>query len=224
MSATSLILWFDSIGLTDLPGVGGKNASLGEMQQQLSTQGIRLAPGFATTAEMYRDYLAHNKLQPQIDAALAALIAKTQSLAETGAGIRAAFLAGEFTSAQAGLISDAYTELCSRSSTDAVPVAVRSSATAEDLPEASFAGQQESYLNIRGTDALLEACRLCYASLYTDRAIAYREEHGFEHRLVALSVGVQQMVAADAAGGNVYPRYRIRLSRCHHHQCELGAG
>jgi pyruvate,water dikinase len=200
MSAARLIVCFDSIGLTDLPAVGGKNASLGEMQQQLGSQGIRLAPGFATTAEMYRDYLTQNQLQPQIDAALAALAAKTQSLAETGANIRAAFLAGEFTRAQAELIRNAYAELCTRSGTDTLAVAVRSSATAEDLPEASFAGQQESYLNIRGTDALLEACRLCYASLYTDRAIAYREEQGFEHRQVALSVGVQQMVAADAAG------------------------
>jgi pyruvate,water dikinase len=200
MSKRKLILWLDSIGLTNLPAVGGKNASLGEMQQQLSTRGVRLAPGFATTADMFRDYLAHNQLQPRIDSALAALASNAQSLADTGAAIRAAFLAGQFTDEQTQLITEAYAELCARSADDALPVAVRSSATAEDLPEASFAGQQESYLNIRGADALLEACRQCFASLYTDRAIAYREENGFAHESVALSVGVQQMVAADAAG------------------------
>ncbi|MGI9309264.1 MAG: phosphoenolpyruvate synthase, partial [Gammaproteobacteria bacterium] len=200
MNTIKRVLWLDAIGLSDLPAVGGKNASLGEMQQQLSAQGVRLAPGFATTANLYRDYLEHNALQPKMDTALAALAANKQSLADTGARIRAAFLDGEFTDAQAKEIKQAYAELCTRTGQDVVPVAVRSSATAEDLPEASFAGQQESYLNIRGADALVDACRKCFASLYTDRAIAYREQHGFEHRQVALSVGVQQMVDADAAG------------------------
>jgi len=200
MSDTPLIRWFDQIGLTDLADVGGKNASLGELQQALSQQGVRLAPGFATSASMFRDYLGRNELQALLDNQLAALAAGSQSLAQTGAAIREAILNASFAPDQTEAIQLAYRELCQRTHTDNLPVAVRSSATAEDLPDASFAGQQESYLNIRGERALLEACKACFASLYTDRAIAYREEHGFAHHLVALSVGVQQMIDADAAG------------------------
>ncbi len=194
------ILWLDRVGLTDLPAVGGKNASLGELQQQLAGQGIRLAPGFATTVNLYHDFLQQNALQPRIDTALAAHADGSSTLAAAGAAIRAAFATADFTSQQAERITATYAELCERCGQPDVAVAVRSSATAEDLPDASFAGQQESFLNVRGSAALLQACRDCFASLYTDRAIAYREQHGIEHHQVALSVGVQQMVESAAAG------------------------
>jgi pyruvate,water dikinase len=200
MAQTDLIRHFEEISLTDLDRVGGKNASLGEMQRQLSGHGIRLAPGFATTADMFRDYVQNNQLQSRIDSELATLSTGDQSLSATGSNIREAFLAGHFSDDQVAAITQAYARLCDQCEAAELAVAVRSSATAEDLPEASFAGQQESYLNMRGIDSLLEACRRCFASLYTDRAISYREQHGFAHTRVALSVGVQQMVEADAAG------------------------
>lgn len=191
---------FDQLRLEDLPEVGGKNASLGEMQQQLSKLGVRLAPGFATTVALYNSFVEQNALQPIIDQQLAALAAGGQSLAATGQSIRTAFLSGTFTSEQTTALSNAYLALSSRFARDSIAVAVRSSATAEDLPEASFAGQQDTYLNISGVEPLIDACRKCFASLYTDRAITYREQHGFQHTRVALSVGVQQMIHADAAG------------------------
>jgi pyruvate,water dikinase len=191
---------FDELCLEDLPEVGGKNASLGEMQQRLSNLGIKLAPGFATTAEFFTAFIEQNALQPIIDQQLAALADTDQSLAATGRNIRAAFLEGTFTAEQTTALSNAYHALSRCCENEDVAVAVRSSATAEDLPEASFAGQQETYLNISGVESLIEACRKCFASLYTDRAITYREEHGFQDVQVALSVGVQQMVHADAAG------------------------
>ncbi len=200
MPAKRLIFPFEEIGLVDLPSVGGKNASLGEMEQQLGPQGIRLAPGFAVSAQVYRDYLADNDLEGYIGQQLEELAAGSQSLSETGGAIRSAILGGHFSDEQADAIRAAYDDLCKRAGDVELPVAVRSSATAEDLPEASFAGQQDSFLNVSGNAAVLDACRRCMASLYTDRAIAYREEHGFDHQQVALSVGVQQMVDADAAG------------------------
>ncbi len=194
------ILWFEQISIGDIPRVGGKNASLGEMIQALSSKGIHLAPGFATDAQMFRDYLQNNQLQGGIDRELKAYGEGHQSLAETGDAIRQLILGGHFDDAQAGAIASAYQGLCQKLGHDNIAVAVRSSATAEDLPEASFAGQQESYLNIRGEQALLEACRKCFASLYTDRAIVYRERQGFAHDQVALSVGVQQMIQSEASG------------------------
>ena len=198
--ATPSILWFDQITLADLPRVGGKNASLGEMTGSLTTQGINLAPGFATNAQMFRDYIADNQLQAAITQQLDDYSKEQQSLGSTGAAIRALILGGHFSQQQTDDITQAYESLCQHLDSDGIAVAVRSSATAEDLPEASFAGQQESYLNIRGHDALLEACRNCFASLYTDRAIVYREQQGFAHEQVALSVGVQQMVQSEASG------------------------
>ena len=200
MTDNNCILWFNEVGLQHLAEVGGKNASLGEMYQELATQGIAIPYGFATTAQAFRDYLTANELHQPISAALAKLVAGQRSLAATGHAIRELIRGGDFSSEQRRQISDAYRQLCEKQQTPDLPVAVRSSATAEDLPQASFAGQQESFLNVRGVDALLEACRECYASLYTDRAIAYREEQGFAHDQVALSVGVQQMVESAAAG------------------------
>lgn len=194
------ILWFDQIKMADIPRVGGKNASLGEMTCSLTGKGIHLSPGFATNARMYRDYIAENDLQEKIDRQLQLYGEGQQGLAEAGSKIRNLILQAQFSEAQAGAIIEAYQTLCKEVGEENTPVAVRSSATAEDLPEASFAGQQESFLNIRGVQDLLEACRKCFASLYTDRAIAYRDRQGFPHNQVVLSVGVQQMVKSLASG------------------------
>ena len=197
MPHTESILWFEQVTLEDIGRVGGKNASLGEMTRSLQSAGVPIPPGFAITAQVYRDFIEANQLTRRIAEQLAALKHEQQSLADTGAAIRALILGGAFTTGQRRVIEDAYQQLCDRLQQPEAPVAVRSSATAEDLPEASFAGQQESFLNVRGLHGLLESSRACLASLYTDRAIAYREQHGFAHEQVALSVGVQQMVRSD---------------------------
>ncbi len=203
MSKPANILWFEKLAIGDVPLVGGKNASLGEIIQSLGSAGIPVPPGFAITAQVYRDFLSANGLDEPIKAELNKLDNGAQSLATTGAAIRKLILGGDFTAEQKKDITDAYQALCERLSLPDCDVAVRSSATAEDLPEASFAGQQESFLNICGIDALLDASRRCLASLYTDRAIAYREENGFAHEQVALSVGVQQMVRSDLGSAGV---------------------
>jgi pyruvate,water dikinase len=191
---------FDTLTNEDVALVGGKNASLGEMIGALKEEGIRVPDGFATTAETYRHYLAANDLGDAIRAQLDALAAGEQPLDETGAAIREMIREGTFPEESAEAIRAAYRELSARYDAEAIDVAARSSATAEDLPEASFAGQQESYLNVRGDEAVLEACKRCFASLFTDRAVTYREKQGFDHMEVALSVGVQKMVRADKAG------------------------
>lgn len=201
--ATDVVAWFESLGVNDVPKVGGKNASLGEMIRSLKGEGIRVPDGFATTAAAYRDYVEANGIEATLSQRLEALRSGKASLQETGMALRQAFLDGAFPAATEAAIRDAYRELCRRSGIPDVPVAVRSSATAEDLPDASFAGQQESFLNVRGERDLLEACRRCYASLFTDRAISYREAKGFDHLEVALSVGVQRMVRSDLAGSGV---------------------
>src|SRR5690606_34866356 len=183
--------------------VGGKNASLGEMIRSLAPSGVRVPEGFATTAGAFRRFVAHNGLEDPIRRALADLDAGRASLADAGRAIREAFLRADWPPALAEAIRAAYRELGRRAGRPNLDVAVRSSATAEDLPEASFAGQQETFLNIRGERALLDACRRCYASLFTDRAIAYRKAQGFDHFQVALSVGVQRMVRSDRAGAGV---------------------
>jgi pyruvate, water dikinase len=198
---TKYIRWLDNLTNDDVPTVGGKNASLGEMIQSLSEQGVRVPGGFATTADAYREFLEANELVDRLKSELSKLSSGEQSLDKTGRTIRQMIRSGEFPEEIAESIRAAYGEMRERTETD--QVAVRSSATAEDLPEASFAGQQETYLNVSGEEDLLEACRKCYASLFTDRAIAYREEHGFEHLEVALSVGVQEMVRTDKAGSGV---------------------
>jgi pyruvate,water dikinase len=203
MPETRPIAWFEEIGLADVPQVGGKNASLGEMIRALGAAGVRVPPGFATTAAAFRAYVAANGLEPAMRAHLAALASGAAGLPETGAALRRLFLEGRFPDALAEAILAAYRELGRRCGAEAPAVAVRSSATAEDLPAASFAGQQESFLNVQGEAALLEACRRCYASLFTDRAIAYRAAQGFDHMAVALSIGVQRMVRSDLAGSGV---------------------
>ena len=197
------IAWFETLNVRDVPRVGGKNASLGEMVRTLKDKGVRVPGGFATTADAFREYVAANNIEPELRAHVEALKSEKTSLHETGETIRRLFLDGEFPEAIAEEIRDAYRELSRRSGQAEISVAVRSSATAEDLPQASFAGQQETFLNVRGERALLDACRRCYASLFTDRAISYRETQGFDHLEVALSIGVQRMVRSDLAGSGV---------------------
>ncbi|WP_272504002.1 phosphoenolpyruvate synthase [Salinibacter ruber] len=198
--APTFVRRFDTLTNNDVPIVGGKNASLGEMIGALKDEGIRVPDGFATTADAYWHYLDANELEAEIRAQLAALSAGEQSLAETGAAIRDLIRSGTMPDEMAGAILEAYRALSAAYDADAIDVAARSSATAEDLPEASFAGQQESFLNVRGDEAVLDACTKCFASLFTDRAVTYREEQGFDHMEVALSVGLQKMVRADKAG------------------------
>jgi pyruvate,water dikinase len=199
----SEILWFEEAGRGDVARVGGKNASLGEMVQKLGQKGVVVPPGFATTADAYWRYLEANGLRANITEGIADLDAGRATLAEVGQSIRKAFLRGEWPAETAAAITAAYRELCKRSGKVDADVAVRSSATAEDLPDASFAGQQETFLNIRGDAALLDACRHCYASLFTDRAISYRIAKNFDHSKVALSIGVQRMVRSDIGGSGV---------------------
>ncbi|MEP0320588.1 phosphoenolpyruvate synthase [Bauldia litoralis] len=197
------VLWFEEVKRSQVGLVGGKNSSLGEMVQTLSAQGVKVPPGFATTAEAYWRYVEANDLRQVISDRLDEMAAGKKTLAETGQAVRSAFLHGEFPPATAEAITKAYAELSKRAGKDELDVAVRSSATAEDLPDASFAGQQETFLNVRGDRALLDYCRRCYASLFTDRAISYRQVKGFDHLQVALSVGVQQMVRSDIGGSGV---------------------
>ncbi len=197
------VIFFDNLRRVDVALVGGKNSSLGEMVQELGDLGIRVPPGFATTAEAYREYITANQLDAMIAEAMADLDAGKRTLAQTGEAVRAAIRGGDFPDKTRKAIAEAYRELSKRAGIENLSVAVRSSATAEDLPDASFAGQQETYLNIEGEAALLEACRNCYASLFTDRAISYRTVQGFDHLEVALSVGVQQMVRSDIGGSGV---------------------
>jgi len=196
----TLVRPFDTLSSADVDRVGGKNASLGEMIGALKERGIRVPGGFATTTTAYRRFLDANDLPERIADALDALKADRQSLDEIGAAIRGQIRSATVPPALAEAIRASYRDLSAAYDTDAVDVAVRSSATAEDLPDASFAGQQESYLDVRGPDAVLDACKRCFASLFTDRAIAYREKQGFDHTRVALSVGIQKMVRADTSG------------------------
>ncbi|MBW8302102.1 MAG: phosphoenolpyruvate synthase [Hydrogenophaga sp.] len=201
--AQQSIAWFETLGRHDVPRVGGKNASLGEMVQTLAAGGIRVPPGFATTSDAYWSYVAANALRERMTSFLAQWEAGKATLAETGEAIRNIFLKGDWPADIETAIRAAYRELSKRAGLDEVEVAVRSSATAEDLPDASFAGQQETFLNIKGETALIDACRRCYASLFTDRAISYRKTKGFDHMKVALSIGVQQMVRSDIGGSGV---------------------
>ncbi len=192
---------FSETGIGDVPEVGGKNASLGEMFSKLSAKGIPVPDGFATTAAAFTDFLYHNKLVEPLQKLLQQLDKKTFSnLGVTGAAARKMILAGELQNDLQAAVIKAYKDLCGENYYE---VAVRSSATAEDLPQASFAGQHESYLNIKGDTAVLDAVKKCFASLFTDRAIKYREDNGFAHEKVALSVGIQKMVRSDKACSGV---------------------
>jgi pyruvate, water dikinase len=201
--AEDYVRWLENVSADDVDEVGGKNASLGEMLGNLVSQGVRVPDGFATTATAYRAFLEANSLHDRIGEQMSAWESGDRTLEEVGAAVRDLFGASEFPDDIASAIRDAYAELGKRYETDDVDVAVRSSATAEDLPDASFAGQQDTYLNVTGADDLLAYCRDCYASLFTDRAISYRAEQGFDHTDLALSIGVQKMVRSDEAGAGV---------------------
>lgn len=202
MPIESMIRRFSEISINDVPLVGGKNASLGEMVRELSSKGVRLADGFAVTAEGYWRFLCESDLETKIRQLLSGLNTQdTSELQRRGLQIRHAILATALPQALAKQIVEAYHAL--GGAAGELDVAVRSSATAEDLPDASFAGQQETYLNVRGDASLLEMCKRSYASLFTDRAISYRADKGFDHFKVALSIGVQRMVRCDLAASGV---------------------
>jgi len=202
MSSARMIVLLSDIRRADTAQVGGKNASLGEMISNLQAAGIHVPDGFATTAAAYQAYLEANDLRRPMTNALERLDPNLSNLAEVGAQVRSLILQAEIPQVLSEAIQEAYQAL--GGNTDILPaVAVRSSATAEDLPEASFAGQLESYLNVKGNELLLTSVKHCFASLFTDRAISYRINHGFAHMTVSLSVGVQRMVRSDLAGSGV---------------------
>ncbi len=202
MAEQERVIAFDRLRMHDVERVGGKNASLGEMIARLSEQGIRVPGGFATTAFAYREFLAANDLEARIAKALERLdVDDVAALAQAGAAIRAEITGAKLPDALVREIEAAYAALCEAS--PGVTVAVRSSATAEDLPDASFAGQQETFLNISGLDNVLHAIKEVFASLYNDRAIAYRVHQGFGDSAVALSAGVQRMVRSDLGAAGV---------------------
>ena len=197
------IRWFEDIGIDDIPLVGGKNASLGEMYRELASQGVKVPNGFAITAEAYRSFLRETGLDQRITQIIRGLDTRDlDNLRQRGRQIRQAMLAASLQQDLEQAIGEAYDRL-SDGHVDLVDVAVRSSATAEDLPDASFAGQQETYLNVQGHQALLDACKRCFASLFTDRAISYRVDKGFDHSKIALSIGVQRMVRSDLSASGV---------------------
>ena len=209
------ILWFDEVGLGDLPLVGGKNASLGEMRRELTKSGVNVPNGFAVTVNAYHSFLeeaiVHDwhdtrgkpDVRKNIRDILSGLdVEDVENLSERGSRVRRLLYSLEFPRGIVEEIVKAYRKLCKEYGDD-TDVAVRSSATAEDLPTASFAGQQETYLNIRGEYALIQACKRCFASLFTNRAISYRVHKGFDHFQVALSIGVQKMVRSDKACSGV---------------------
>src|SRR5882672_7606573 len=180
------ISWFKDLAIKDIPSVGGKNASLGEMYAKLKTKGIPVPNGFALTADAYRSFLSENKLDKRIKETLKGLNKKdVKELARVGDKIRKMILSTAFPKDIEKEVKSFYKELCKSSKKKNLDVAVRSSATAEDLPDASFAGQQETYLNVRGDKELLLATKKCIASLFTDRAISYREDKGFDHTAIA---------------------------------------
>ncbi|WP_374421356.1 phosphoenolpyruvate synthase [Chromobacterium sp.] len=202
--AENYVIWFEKLRMTDVEQVGGKNASLGEMISQLAGSGVRVPGGFATTAQAYRDFLQHNGLADKISAALAKLdIDDVSELARIGKEIRQWIIDTPFPAKLDADIKEAWDQMVADAGGADISVAVRSSATAEDLPDASFAGQQETFLNIRGLDNVKDAMKHVFASLYNDRAISYRVHKGFEHDVVALSAGVQRMVRSDCGAAGV---------------------
>lgn len=197
------IRWYGEPGSADIALVGGKNSSLGELVANLTASGVAVPDGFAITAAAYREFIVENGLADEIRRLLDEGKRSERPATEVAAAIRRQVLAGSLPADVIAEVRSAYRELSQRYGVAAADVAVRSSATAEDLPDASFAGQHESYLNVVGEDAVLAACRECYASLFTERAISYREAKGFEHMKVALSVGVQKMIRSDLAASGV---------------------
>ncbi|MDE2615229.1 MAG: phosphoenolpyruvate synthase, partial [Burkholderiales bacterium] len=200
---TSCIRWFNDLRLTDLPLVGGKNASLGEMARELTPLGVRIPDGFAVTAEAYRDALDESDAWVELHRALDGLDKRdVRALARAGKRCREIVYGAPMPKHVETTIREAWREMVARHGED-LSVAVRSSATAEDLPNASFAGQHDTYLNIQGEEVLLDAVKRCQASLFTDRAISYRIDKGFDHFKVYLSVAVMQMVRSDLASSGV---------------------
>ena len=201
--SSKFILWFNEIGIEDVPLVGGKNASLGEMYRNLTKKGVNIPNGFAITAYAYDYFLEEENIREKLKKILNNINpGSVKSLAEKGHEARESILKSDLPPPLRISIIDAYRKLCSKYGTN-TDVAVRSSATAEDLPDASFAGQQETYLNIRGEHALMDACKKCFASLFTNRAIHYRIDKGFDHFKVALSIGIQKMVRSDLSSSGV---------------------
>lgn len=201
--AENNVIWFDELRMTDVERVGGKNASLGEMISQLAASGVRVPGGFATTADAYRTFLAHDGLSARIDAALTALdVENVTELVRVGKEIRQWVIDQPFPAQLDADIRAAFAKMEADSGAT-ISVAVRSSATAEDLPDASFAGQQETFLNIVGVDNVIHAIKEVFASLYNDRAISYRVHKGFAHADVALSAGIQRMVRSDKGAAGV---------------------
>jgi pyruvate,water dikinase len=203
IQTTESLIWLEELRREDVAKVGGKNSSLGEMISTLGAKGIKVPGGFATTSDAYRAFVEANGLRAVIREKMEALDEHRITLQEAGSSIRKAFEAGHWPEEIAEDIKAAYAEMSTRAGQENLSVAVRSSATAEDLPDASFAGQQETFLNVVGPKALLASCRRCYASLFTDRAITYRNLNGFDHEEVALSIGVQQMVRSDLSSSGV---------------------
>jgi pyruvate,water dikinase len=197
------IRWFEEVGIDDIPLVGGKNASLGELVRELASRGIKVPNGFAVTAKAYWDFIASAGLEGKFRGILADLdTGDAANLQQRGSALRQAVMSASLPDELKQEIAAAYRAL-SEAAGGQLDVAVRSSATAEDLPDASFAGQQETYLNVQGETALLENCKRCFASLFTDRAISYRQDKGFDHFKVGLSIGVQRMVRSDLAAAGV---------------------
>lgn len=200
---SAFILWFDQVGIEDVPLVGGKNASLGEMYINLTSQGVRVPNGFAITAYAYHYLLDHAGIRDEIKRILSDLdTTDMRNLAERGKKVRDLIRRAEFPEELRQAIIESYGHLSIQYG-DNCDVAVRSSATAEDLPDASFAGQQETYLNVTGHDELIMACKKCFASLFTDRAISYRVDKDFDHFSIGLSIAVQKMVRSDKATSGV---------------------
>ena len=203
MKDDKMVLWFDELDLADIPQVGGKNASLGEMRRELIPKGVSIPDGYAVTATAYRYLLKSSGIAEQMKQILSDLDTHDmENLKNRGKQIRSLIYHSPFPKDLEDEIIAAYGKLCEEYGPD-TDVAVRSSATAEDLPDASFAGQQETYLNVTGKKDLLEACKKCFASLFTNRAISYRVDKGFDHLSIALSIGVQKMVRSDMATSGV---------------------
>ena len=202
-AAPTHVRWLSNLTRDDAPLVGDKYAALGEMAHALGRQGVQIPEGFVTTAAAYERFVAVNGIREGMEAQLESLEAGTRPIHRVGKAIRRMFLQGEFPPDVAEALVEAYHELGRRLGLEEVDVAIRASATVTDLPEASFAGQQETFLNVRGDDDVLDACRACLASLFTDRAISYRIAHGIDHLRMALSVGVVKMVRSDLAGAGV---------------------